>query len=577
MLPGGRSFRWIGYFAYFNLFFRADICLDRYMCFFVSGIMRPTFASGEYRHQISQKKLKIDYLIVLTLFLAALLLYCLDLGRLPLRDWDEGTVAQVAKEIFQAPKNSFKWLFPTLWGQAYLNKPPLIHNLIALCYSLGGIHEWTTRLPSAIFSALSVPLVYAIGRELFYPRTPALFSALVYLTLLPVVRQGRLAMLEGAILCFETLIIWAVLRARRDFRWSLLAGLAFGLMCLTKGMLGVLLAGIALLFLAWDTPRLLLCGYLWLGFFLGSLPVFAWHLAQYFHNSEHFINTFILAQSLDRIYTSVENHQGPIWYYLLEIIKYSFPWFIFMVTGLISAWKHLNWSWGKLIIVWSGVYFAAVSIMATKLPWYITPIYPALALAAGVVLADVRQWSSDRTYPRFWSLMFLFLSVAGVAACIYFSFFGNGDRSLVLILASVAITMGLTFMLVAQRDSQFVVILFWGMYFSLLLFFSSNHWIWELNEAFPVKPVAAIIRIFAPANQVIYTSFDYERNSLSFYSDRRVLPAEDDQLKEIWSKEKAPYFLLDQQSWKELKLPSAQILGKAEPNWLLITKIKSGT
>lgn len=141
----------------------------------------------------------IDILWILGLLLAAVILFSINLGGLPLRDWDEGTVAQVAREIWRSPANSQRWLYPTLNGEPYLNKPPLMHILIAFAYAIGGVNEWTSRLPGALLTAISVPLLYGIGREIFVQRPPAVFSALVYLTLLPVVRHGRLAMLDGAV------------------------------------------------------------------------------------------------------------------------------------------------------------------------------------------------------------------------------------------------------------------------------------------------------------------------------------------------------------------------------------------
>ena len=184
----------------------------------------------------------IDRLWMVGLTTAAALLLLANLGGLPLKDWDEGLVAQVAREIYQAPVNRLTWLFPTLWGEPYFNKPPLVHGLIALLYAIGGINEWTARLPSAGFTLASVPLLYSLGRELFPQRLPAIFATLVYLTSLPVIRNGRFAMLDGAILCFLLLLLWCLLRARRNYRWLLGAGWAFGLLCLTKGLLVGLLA-----------------------------------------------------------------------------------------------------------------------------------------------------------------------------------------------------------------------------------------------------------------------------------------------------------------------------------------------
>ena len=168
------------------------------------------------------------------------------------------------------------------------------------------------------------PMLYAIGRELYPQRSIAIFSALVYLTLLPVVRHGRLAMLDGAVLCFLLASMWCLLRSRRDLRYALGAGIGFGLICLTKGvMLGLLLGAIGLVFLVWDTPRLLTSGYLWGGLAIGTFPVAGWYFAQWLHYGQDFINANLLNQSFRRIWEPVSNHNGPPWYYLLEILESS--------------------------------------------------------------------------------------------------------------------------------------------------------------------------------------------------------------------------------------------------------------
>ena len=266
---------------------------------------REIFRLDESDDRSRRAKHWLEQLWVLGLLVAAILLYQMNLGSLPLRDWDEGIVAQVARELWRGDWN---WLHPTLGGEPYWNKPPAIHLLIALAYSIAGVNEWTTRLPGAMLCALSVPLLYGIGREVFLLRGPALFSALVYLTLLPVVRHGRLGMLDGGVLCFFLLTIWSVLRARRDLRYGLGAGIGLGLLCLTKGILGFLLGAIAAIFIVWDTPRLLQSLYLWSGLILGMAPAIAWYSAQWLHYGEPFLRAHFLNQSFGRIVKSVENN-----------------------------------------------------------------------------------------------------------------------------------------------------------------------------------------------------------------------------------------------------------------------------
>ncbi|WP_013322910.1 ArnT family glycosyltransferase [Gloeothece verrucosa] len=551
---------------------------------------RQTFTWGRSGNQLRTEEQWTQFLCLVGLFLAAMVLLTLNLGNLPLRDWDEGTVAQVAREIWQNSLHDSRWLFPTLWGEPYLNKPPLVHDLMALSFAVGGVNEWTARLPGAFLTACSVPLLYLLGREIFPCRLPSLFAALIYLTLLPVIRHGRLAMLDGAVLCFEILMIGCALRSRRDLRWSLGAGLGFALICLTKGIMGLLLAGITLAFLAWDTPRLLTSGYFWSGWLLGSLPAVAWYAAQGLHYGNQFLFS-LMDQQVERIGTSLDNHQEPFWYYLGEILKYSWPWLLFSFYGLRLAWNERSYSWAKLVLVWSGAYFAIISLMATKLPWYIMPIYPALALAGGAILAEVRNSPRSRPYPRSWMIL-LGLSTVVMAVIFLSLYYGlihwaqPPHASLWLILISLILTFAVTSILMARRSEEFISILFWGMYVSMLVFCSSPYWIWELNEAYPVKPVAQMIqKLDLPPQQFVYTSFPYERPSLNFYSERRIIPVDANNLVEHWQKnplrEGKQVYLLDRKTWqtfqKELQPLAHQVTlasrQKLAPSgdWYLIT------
>ena len=272
---------------------------------------------------VGSRLFKRDSLWVIYLLLAAVLLYTTDIGDLPLRDWDEGIVAGVARNIWRAEPGSQTWLYPTInYGEPYWNKPPLIHWLIALNYRLFGVSEWSTRLVPALLSACSVPLVYLIARELFPHLATAIFSALVYLTLLPVARHGRLAMLDGAIACWFCLGVWCLLCGRKHHAWLLGVGIALGLICLTKGiMMGVLLGGIILLFIAWDSPKLLKKPYLWAGLLLGVIPAIAWYCLQYFHYGTQFLGISLGDKTFKRIWSPVSTISGSPWYYLLEIAK----------------------------------------------------------------------------------------------------------------------------------------------------------------------------------------------------------------------------------------------------------------
>jgi 4-amino-4-deoxy-L-arabinose transferase-like glycosyltransferase len=535
---------------------------------------RQTFIWGRSGNRIRRTEHWVEVFWSLGLLLAALLLFGINLGKEPLLDWGEATVALVAREIARAPAQSWQWLYPTLGGKPYLEEPPLLHSLIVGAYKIGGVNEWTTRLPGAILSALSVPLLYKIGREIFPSRQSAIFSSLIYLTLSPVICHGRLALVDGTALCFVMVMMWCVLRSRRDFRWAVGVGIGLGLICLTKGiLLGLLLAAIALLFLAWDTPRLLTSVYWWLGLFLGSAPAAVWYAVGVLQYGQTFITTGITIQSLQDLWKPVDAHRGHPWYYVVEILKFSAPWLLFWPYGLRLAWENRNWGWAKLVLVWVGVYLLAILVTITKLPWYVLPIYPALALAGGAQLAEVWHWPRYKSYPRIWRIGLSLLAGGAIALCIYFGVQKGVDQSLPMIFACVALTMAMAAVLITRRDLQFILILFWGMYISLLLFMTSPYWIGGLAEAYPVKPIAAILRRGTPEGQRIYASLPSKRPALNFYSDRQVIPASGSELKQRWQHDQQPYLLLDSKTFKELSLKPARKVGTA-PGWVLIAKDK---
>ncbi|MDB9308106.1 glycosyltransferase family 39 protein [Aphanizomenon sp. CS-733/32] len=521
----------------------------------------------EKQHRVTEKK--IDWLWLILLLLAAVILFSINLGSLPLQDGDEATVARVAREIWQAPVDSMRWLYPTLGGEPYHHTPPLMHWLIAGAYALGGVNEWTTRLPGAILTATSVPCLYCLGREIFRQRWAAIYSALIYLTMLPVVRYGRLAMLDGAVACFLIVMMWFVLRSRRDLRYCLGVGISFGLICLTQGMMGVYLGVIVLVFLFWDTPRLLTSYYFWIGIFIGCLPVCCWYGFQLGHYGYPFgidVNT-----SLSHIQTINNGTSQAPWYYLLEIAKWTWPWLIFLPQTIRITWENNNFSWAKLIIIWCGVYLLIISLISFKLPWYIFPIYPSLALAFGFQLAEMENIPLFSGYPRAWVTSLAILAIVASASSIYFGGRTLDKAELQIIFAAVALTMTLSAILAERGDRQFLKILIWGSYISLLLLMKSNYWVWELNTAYPVKPVAAMITKINPAVKEIYTSFPYHRPSLDFYSDRTIIPASIGELQYYWQYNSQPYFLINTSTLGNLQFKSIKVIDQVK-DWQLITK-----
>ena len=526
-------------------------------------------------NKLRQGEVWLEYFYLFSLFIAASILFLINLAGLPLLDPNEAVLAQVAKEIYQSTE-SWSGIFPSLWNEPYLDTPPLVHNLVAVAYQVAGVNELTTRFPGALLGAISTILVYSVGREIFIARLPALFSALVYLTCLPVVRFSRLATLDGPLLCFEVLTIWAVLRSRRDLRWSAVVGLGWSLMSLTKGLFGVQILLLALLFLFWDTPRLLTSAYFWAGLAIGSLPCFAWYLAQYHYYELESADLINLVMSQTN--TVNFGQRLPISYYLLQNLQYFIPWSMIIFAGLKSIEPNLHWGWSKLLTVWLGGYVILGFLLLDRNHWYVLPLYPALALAAGRELSRIRNLPSYVAYPQIWIGSFSLMAILAALAGLYWGIDNYIDFYLPFICGSLCVTFGATAIAIAQQDNQFIPLLFWGLFVSMFLLFVSPHWIWEMNHITSIEPIAEFVKQHTPSKSKIYSSMPNVRPSLNFYSDRQVISQSIDELKQHWQQNSSVYLLLDSSAQKKLNLPPQAIVKDNRPelsDWILAIKEKS--
>lgn len=495
-----------------------------------------------------------DQKTALWLTLAALALGLMALGNAPLRDFDEGYYATVAQDTYLRGD----WRFPTYHGQGFLLKPPLIVWLISLSYRLLGISEFSTRLPMAVLAAIAVPLVYLIGREVFRERQTALYGALILLTLLPTVRLGRLAMLDGMINTFFLGSTLCFLKGRQNTRWLIGVGVGLGAIALCKGVIVLALGGLLALAMVWmGEGRLMKRWPLWLGLGLGFAPVLWWYGLQMAHYGEVFWQVHFQSQSFDRLGTAVEGNAGPPWFYLLEIAKYTAPWLFFLIPAVGLTLREWRQDWAKLVLCLGAGFLAIVSAMSTKLPWYGLPSYPFLALMGGYYLTVL---TAKKRYPSFIGYL---LAVTTVLVLIAGLYLGITEKQGLIMAIAIVLASGFGYAVwhYFQGSPRFVWGIVGGLYGGLCLLMLSPLWNWEVNEAFAVPPVGDLIKQQTPAKTLIYTSFAYSRPSLDFYGDRQVVAENDERLRQL--ARQGNYLLLDPAAQERLALQDLQWRGQA--------------
>jgi 4-amino-4-deoxy-L-arabinose transferase-like glycosyltransferase len=79
---------------------------------------------------------------------------------------------------------SHHWLSLTDSHGAWLDKPHLPFWLTAVSFKLFGFHAWSYILPGFLFYMLGAFYTYKIARLFYTDETVALFSVLIYVTIL---------------------------------------------------------------------------------------------------------------------------------------------------------------------------------------------------------------------------------------------------------------------------------------------------------------------------------------------------------------------------------------------------------
>jgi 4-amino-4-deoxy-L-arabinose transferase-like glycosyltransferase len=340
---------------------------------------------------------------LLLLALALGVFFGFRLGGPPLANPDEGRNAEIPREMVA----SGDWVTPQLNGVNYFEKPPLMYWAEAVALKLLGPSEWSVRAVPALFALAGVLLTYAATRRI-YGRSAGLLAALVQGTSLFYFGLGRFLILDLAVSVLMSATLFCFINGVREpsgwrRRWwfyGLYASSA--LATLTKGLMGFLLTGAVmflwlLVFNQWKRLRPL---YLPTGALLFLVVAAPWHLLAALQNPT-WMHRYLVYEHFERFTSTAANRPGPWWYFVPIVLLGLFPWTGFLWAGLREAGRG-GWAdrsknadtW--FFLTWAGSMFLFFSASHSKLPPYILPIFPALAVLIGRSLAQAVEEGAAR-------------------------------------------------------------------------------------------------------------------------------------------------------------------------------------
>ncbi len=308
---------------------------------------------------------------------------------------DEGRYAEISREMAVTGD----WVTPRLNGIKYFEKPPLQYWATAAAYRLFGEHHWTTRLWPALTGLFGILLVYFAGRRLFGP-SAALYATLVLASSAGYVAVGHTNTLDMGLTFFMTATLIAFLLAQRagaspanSRGWMLVAWTCAALAVLSKGLIGIVLPAAALaIYVALQRDFGLLRRLQWRTGITIFLAVAApWFVLVQLANPE-FARFFFIHEHFERFLTKVHHRVEPWWFFFPMLAIGMLPWLTLLPQAFARAWHTQGparaFQPARFLLIWAVFIFTFFSLSNSKLPSYILPIFPALALLIGIKLAE---------------------------------------------------------------------------------------------------------------------------------------------------------------------------------------------
>jgi 4-amino-4-deoxy-L-arabinose transferase-like glycosyltransferase len=286
-------------------------------------------------------------------------------------------------------------------GQLFPNKPPLKPMLVAACFKYFGESELAARIPDVIFGVLTVALVFLVGARRFGFGAGLLASLVLLGAEKYLCMHGVRDSVMDSLLTLLAIVIcgaWLNLREGhpRSKLWWAMTAVAMVLVGLLKNVLGLAFASV-LVFVElsapiWERrrspalrPALGVAGVAALGF-IAYFTLMMWVTKGTFASFQYWDAVARATQGVDPAHL-----HGPTFYPRMLIGDFG-PWLLLVLAAVFSIVRGGvggDRRDAAFLLVFAVVLIGEFSLSSSKLPWYIYPAYPALALVIGYGAREV--------------------------------------------------------------------------------------------------------------------------------------------------------------------------------------------
>ena len=333
---------------------------------------------------------------LILLGLLAIFISLSDLGYRRLANPDEGRYSEISREMVVTGD----FVTPRLNGLKYFEKPPLQYWATAVAFTLFGESEFTARLYTALCGLGCILLIAYTGKRVFDEETGILAGVVMLSTPFFMAMTG-IVTLDMGLTFWMTLAVSSFLISQHDpaqlsrSRWLWLAWAAMAAAVLSKGLIGIVFPAAALFFycvfqrdfrllfkLEWGRGSLI--------FLAISVP---WFVIVSLRNPE-FPQFFFIHEHFERFLSTVHRREQPWWFFFPILFAGFLPLAVALMPACFAGWRRTASTCGesgtfspiKFILIYSAFILLFFSKSGSKLPHYILPMFPVLALVMGTYL-----------------------------------------------------------------------------------------------------------------------------------------------------------------------------------------------
>jgi len=330
---------------------------------------------------MKNSRLNIRHLLIILLFSYVFFFY--GMGEYSLKEPDEGRYAEIPREMIELND----YMVPHLNHVRYFEKPPLFYWAVAGSYKLFGINEWSFRFANAFSAFLCALSLYIFARRWFGERA-AFLSSIVLISSFGFFSMARIVTIDMFFTLWLSLSLFCFLGYYKEkkplFIYFFYVFLAFA--TLSKGIVAIVLLIITIIIFLLIEKKASFIKEMRImkGIIIYGVIALPWFIAISLKESEFFY-FFVVDQHFLRFFTSKHKRTGSLFYFLPVLMAGMFPWAILIPRSIISLWKRNEI---RLFLIWIAIVFLFFSVSKSKLPPYILPVFPPLAIVIGCFFDD---------------------------------------------------------------------------------------------------------------------------------------------------------------------------------------------